>query len=221
MNRISIREKTFNGIPTEEPLTKIPVVIIGVAFVSRIYYKDAYSSEKVAKPTCWSENQETPALDVPEDQRQSGRCIDCTQNIKGSGRGVGRACRFVQRLALVLEDDLETVYQLQLPPTSIFGETIGGDMPLRAYARYLEARETPFVALVTDIYFDDESNTPKLFFRPVRPLEEQELETVKKMLDHEDTTQALTLNVVSVEDRSSSPFAVMDGFTIKNNLENV
>ena len=84
MNRISIREKTFNGIPTEEPLTKIPVVIIGVAFVSRIYYKDAYSSEKVAKPTCWSENQETPALDVPEDQRQSGRCIDCTQNIKGS-----------------------------------------------------------------------------------------------------------------------------------------
>ena len=172
MNRISIREKTFNGIPTEEPLTKIPVVIIGVAFVSRIYYKDAYSSEKVAKPTCWSENQ-------------------------------------------------ETVYQLHLPPTSIFGETIGGDMPLRAYARYLEARETPFVALVTDIYFDDESNTPKLFFRPVRPLEEQELETVKKMLDHEDTTQALTLNVVSVEDRSSSPFAVMDGFTIKNNLENV
>jgi hypothetical protein len=221
MNRISIREKTFNGIPTEEPLTKIPVVIIGVAFVSRIYYKDAYSSEKVAKPTCWSENQETPALDVPEDQRQSGRCIDCTQNIKGSGRGVGRACRFVQRLALVLEDDLETVYQLQLPPTSIFGESMGGDMPLRAYARYLEARETPFVALVTDIYFDDESNTPKLFFRPVRPLEEQELETVKKMLDHEDTTQALTLNVVSVEDRSSSPFAVMDGFTIKNNLENV
>ena len=221
MNRISIREKTFNGIPTEEPLTKIPVVIIGVAFVSRIYYKDAYSSEKVAKPTCWSENQETPALDVPEDQRQSGRCIDCTQNIKGSGRGVGRACRFVQRLALVLEDDLETVYQLQLPPTSIFGESMGGDMPLRAYARYLEARETPFVALVTDIYFDDESNTPKLFFRPVRPLEEQELETVKKMLGHEDTTQALTLNVVSVEDRSSSPFAVMDGFTIKNNLENV
>ena len=221
MNRISIREKTFNGIPTEEPLTKIPVVIIGVAFVSRIYYKDAYSSEKVAKPTCWSENQETPALDVPEDQRQSGRCIDCTQNIKGSGRGVGRACRFVQRLALVLEDDLETVYQLQLPPTSIFGESMGGDMPLRAYARYLEARETPFVALVTDMYFDAESDTPKLFFRPVRPLEEQELETVKKMLDHEDTTQALTLNVVSVEDRSSSPFAVMDGFTIKNNLENV
>ena len=216
MNRISIREKTFRGLPTEG-LTNVPVVIVGVAFVSRIYYKDAYSSEKVAKPTCWSSNNETPALDVPENQRESARCIDCTQNIRGSGRGTGRACRFVQRLALVLEDDLETVYQLQLPPTSIFGDAVKGGMPLRAYARYLEARETPFVALVTDMYFDAESDTPKLFFRPVRPLEEQELETVKGMMDHEDTTKALTLNVgTAVEDRSESPFAVTDGFTIKN-----
>ena len=216
MNRISIREKTFRGLPTEG-LISVPVVIVGVAFVSRIYYKDAYSSEKVAKPTCWSSDTETPALDVPENQRESARCIDCTQNIRGSGRRTGRACRFVQRLALVLEDDLETVYQLQLPPTSIFGDAVKGGMPLRAYARYLEARETPFVALVTDMYFDAESDTPKLFFKPVRPLEEQELETVKGMMDHEDTTKALTLNVTSaVEDRSESPFAVTDGFTIKN-----
>ena len=161
-------------------------------------------------------NTETPSLDVPEDQRQSGRCLDCTQNIRGSGKGTGRACRFVQRIAIVLEDDLETVYQLQLPPTSIFGDAVKGDMPLRAYARYLEARETPFVALVTSIYFDTESNIPKLFFRPVRPLEEQELETVKRMMEHEDTTKALTLNVVTVEDINESPFAVTDGFTINN-----
>ena len=215
MNRISIREKTFSGLPTEG-LTSIPVVIVGVAFVSRIYYEDAYSSEKVAKPTCWSGDTEAPALDVPDEQRQSGRCIDCTQNIRGSGRGTGRACRFVQRIAIVLEDDLETVYQLQLPPTSIFGDAVKGGMPFRAYARYLEARETPFVALVTDMYFDAGSNIPKLFFRPVRPLEEQELETVKRTMNHEDITEALTLNIAFVEDRNDSPFAVTDGFTIKN-----
>ena len=84
---------------------------------------------KWLNPLVGQGNTETPALDVPEDQRQSGRCIDCTQNIKGSGRGTGRACRFVQRLALVLEDDLETVYQLQLPPTSIFGEAMEGGCP--------------------------------------------------------------------------------------------
>ena len=37
------------------------------------------------------------------------------------------------------------------------------------------------------------------------------------MMDHEDTTKALTLSVTpAVEDRSESPFAVTDGFTIKN-----
>jgi hypothetical protein len=215
MNRISIRDNTFSGVPTQG-LTSIPIVIVGVAFVSRMYYADAYSSERVSKPTCWSSDTETPALDVPDDQRQSGRCIDCTQNIRGSGRGTGRACRFVQRIALVLEGDLKTVYQLQLPPTSIFGDAVKGGMPLRAYARYLEARETPFVALVTDMYFDAESNTPKLFFKPVRPLEERELETVKGTMNHEDTAEALTLNITLVEDRNDSPFAVTDGFTIKN-----
>lgn len=215
MNRISIRDSTFSGVPTQG-LTSIPIVIVGVAFVSRMYYADAYSSERVSKPTCWSSDTETPALDVPDDQRQSGRCIDCTQNIRGSGRGTGRACRFVQRIALVLEGDLKTVYQLQLPPTSIFGDAVKGGMPLRAYARYLEARETPFVALVTDMYFDAESNTPKLFFKPVRPLEERELETVKGTMNHEDTAEALTLNITLVEDRNDSPFAVTDGFTIKN-----
>ena len=215
MNRISIRDNTFSGVPTQG-LTSIPIVIVGVAFVSRMYYADAYSSERVSKPTCWSSDTETPALDVPDDQRQSGRCIDCTQNIRGSGRGTGRACRFVQRIALVLEGDLKTVYQLQLPPTSIFGDAVKGGMPLRAYARYLEARETPFVALVTDMYFDAESNTPKLFFKPVRPLEERELETVKGTMNHEDTAEALTLNITLVEDRNDSPFAVTDGFIIKN-----
>ena len=215
MNRISIRDNTFSGVPTQG-LTSIPIVIVGVAFVSRMYYADAYSSERVSKPTCWSSDTETPALDVPDDQRQSGRCIDCTQNIRGSGRGTGRACRFVQRIALVLEGDLKTVYQLQLPPTSIFGDAVKGGMPLRAYARYLEARETPFVALVTDMYFDAESNTPKLFFKPVRPLEERELEIVKGTMNHEDTAEALTLNITLVEDRNDSPFAVTDGFTIKN-----
>ena len=215
MNRISIRDNTFSGVPTQG-LTSIPIVIVGVAFVSRMYYADAYSSERVSKPTCWSSDTETPALDVPDDQRQSGRCIDCTQNIRGSGRGTGRACRFVQRVALVLEGDLRTVYQLQLPPTSIFGDAVKGGMPLRAYARYLEARETPFVALVTDMYFDAESNTPKLFFKPVRPLEERELEIVKGTMNHEDTAEALTLNITLVEDRNDSPFAVTDGFTIKN-----
>jgi len=89
-------------------------------------------------------------------------------------------------------------------------------MPFRAYARYLEARETPFVAVITRIYFDTESDTPKLFFRPIRPLEEQEYETVKDMGEHADTIAAITLSVTPLEDATVSPFTEVDGFTFND-----
>jgi len=215
VKRIGIKDKKFGGIPTEG-LDSIECIIIGVAYTSRMYYKNEYDPDKIVAPTCWSNDTEYPALDVPDTQRQSGRCLDCVQNIRGSGKGSGRACRFVQRLAVVLKDDLETVYQLQLPPTSIFGDAVNGAMPFRAYARYLEARETPFIAVITSIYFDDNSDIPKLFFRPIRPIEEQEHETVKGMVDHEDSIAAITLSVVPIEDRSVSPFDEVDGFKLND-----
>jgi hypothetical protein len=211
VRKISIKGKKFGGIPTDIE-DAIEVIIVGVAYVSRMYYRNDSTPESVSAPTCWSADTELPDIEVPDDQRQSARCLDCVHNIRGSGKGSGRACRFVQRIAVVLEDDLETVYQLQLPPASIFGDAVEGAMPLRAYARYLEARETPFVALVTKIYFDTDSDVPKLFFRPVRPLEEQELETVKNMMDHADTITAVTLSVTPIEDGSVSPFGEVDGF---------
>ena len=215
VKRIGIKDKKFGGIPTEG-LDSIECIIIGVAYTSRMYYKNEYDPYKIVAPTCWSNDTEYPALDVPDTQRQSGRCLDCVQNIRGSGKGSGRACRFVQRLAVVLKDYLETVYQLQLPPTSIFGDAVNGAMPFRAYARYLEARETPFIAVITSIYFDDNSDIPKLFFRPIRPIEEQEHETVKGMVDHEDSIAAITLSVVPIEDRSVSPFDEVDGFRLND-----
>ena len=120
----------------------------------------------------------------------------------------------MQKLAVVLEDDLDTVYQLQLPSTSIFGDAVDGQMPLRAYARYLEAQETPIVALTTRIYFDGDSNIPKLFFRPQRPLSEQELAAVTEMVSHSDTIKAITCDVVPVEDVEVSPFLEVDGFKL-------
>ncbi len=215
LKRISIRHRRFDGIPSPSE-TSIDVVVVGVAYVSRMYYESAYNPDKVSAPTCWSANTEVPAEDVPEDQRQSARCLDCVHNIRGSGKGQSRACRFVQRLAVVLEEDLETVYQLQLPPTSIFGDAISGDMPLRAYARYLEARETPIVGVTTKIYFDGRSDIPKLFFRPIRPLEEQEVEIVTAVMKHPDTISAITLNVVPMEDEAASPFSVVDGFNFND-----
>jgi len=211
IKRISIRNRQFDGLP-EMAKDSVNVIVVGIAYMSRIYYADDYNPSKVALPTCWSSDTDTPATDVPAEQRQAGRCLDCVNNIKGSGQGQSRACKFVQRLAVVMEDDLETVYQLQLSSASIFGDAIGVNMPLQAYARYLEAQNTPIVAVITKVFFDPSSDRPKLFFRPMRPLEEQEYEAVQIMMKHPDTTKAITLNVVPMEDGGASPFDEVDGF---------
>tara|TARA_R110000824_G_scaffold383222_1_gene576719 strand:+ start:133 stop:687 length:555 start_codon:yes stop_codon:yes gene_type:complete len=116
-------------------------------------------------------------------------------NIKGSGQGDSRACRFQQRLAVVIEGQLDKVYQLQLPATSVFGEVHDRKMPMQAYARFLNENRTPPIAVVTEMYFDDDSAGPKLFFKPARPLEEAELEQVASVLEHSDTQRAITFSV--------------------------
>tara|TARA_R100001244_G_C5168645_1_gene131549 strand:- start:484 stop:1143 length:660 start_codon:yes stop_codon:yes gene_type:complete len=213
VKRIGIRDKRFS-IPFAGDTCTLDVVIIGVAYISRMYYKEAYDPTKTTSPTCWSTNTDTPAVDVPEHQRQAVRCLDCVHNIKGSGYGRSRACRFAQKIALTLVDDLHTIYQLQLPPTSIFGDIVKEDMPFRAYARYLDALDTPLVTLVTKLFFDTNSGIPKLFFRPIRPLEEEELETVKVMMEHPDTLQAITANVIPIADVVESPFSEVGGFKL-------
>jgi hypothetical protein len=45
------------------------------------------------------------------------------------------------------------------------------------------------------MYFDDDSDVPKLFFKPVRPLEEAELKQAAALLEHPDTERAITFTV--------------------------
>lgn len=185
-----IRVSTENGMN---------VVIVNAAPISRTYYAGAYDPNNAIAPHCWSADTQTPAKEVPEDQRQSARCADCPQNIRGSGQGESRACRFGQRLAIAIEGKLDTVYQLQLPATSIFGDAKDGKMPMQAYAKFLQAHNTPAIAIVTEMYFDVNSEVPKLFFKPVRPLEEDELKQVVEMKDHTDTIKAITLTVAQTD----------------------
>ena len=114
--RISLRGGRFremtNGEQTDSSSeTDINLVIVAAAPISRTYYAGAYDPQNPLPPTCWSSNTNAPADDVPEDQKQSTRCMDCPQNVKGSGQGQSRACRFSQKLAVALEGKLDTVYQ--------------------------------------------------------------------------------------------------------------
>ena len=111
--------------------SEIDVVVVNAANISRLYYKNDYDPAHTTLPTCWSSTTQAPDELVPSEDKQATRCMDCTQNIKGSGSGYSRACRFVQRVAVVLDREFDTVYQLQLPATAIFGKGKNNNKPLQ------------------------------------------------------------------------------------------
>lgn len=201
--RISIENNVFREIiggkevrVSEDRALKI--VIVNASPVSRTYYGEKYVPGQKSKPRCWSSDTQTPAEEVPEEQRQARFCKDCPQNIKGSGsNGEGRACRYSQRVAAVLvnEDGVDDkVYQISMPATSVFGDAEGQKMPLQAYGRYLKAHNTHVISVVTEMRFDS-AGQMKLVFKPIRPLTEDELNTVIPLREHPDTLRAITMTV--------------------------
>jgi hypothetical protein len=199
--RISIKGGRFREIVGGEQVRvfkgdQLNVVVVNAAPISRTYFGEAYDPNNAVAPTCWSSDTKMPNADVPKESRQSATCATCPMNIKGSGQGDSRACRFNQRLAVTVEgDETNTVYQMQLPATSIFGDGRGGKNGMQAYAKLLAAHNTPAIAIVTGVMFDEDSETPKLHFKPVRPLDEEELQAAMVARDSAEAKDAITMTV--------------------------
>lgn len=175
------------------------VIVKAASKVSRIYYAGSYSEGETVSPTCWSSDSQRPDEKVKE--KQSATCLTCTKNIKGSGQGDSRACRYQQRLAVVIDGEVQKheVYQLVLPPTSVFGDGEKGKLPLQAYARHLKNNGVPITGVVTEMRFDTASPTPRLIFKPVRPLTEDEYNTVQSLKDTQEAISAITLTVAQTD----------------------
>ena len=98
--RISIEGNVFREVVGGKEVRvsedrAMQIVIINAAPVSRTFYSGTYVKGQKSKPVCWSSDTQSPDPQVPEDQRQSKFCKDCSQNIKGSAsNGEGRACRY-------------------------------------------------------------------------------------------------------------------------------
>ena len=181
--KISIRGNVFrlvvNGkeIATSEERS-MKVVLVNVApKVHRTFYAGMFNPNVKAGPECWSADGERP--DASIDSPQSDACHNCEKNIAGSGTGKTKACKFGRMLAVVLDNDLNgDVFQLSLPAQSIFGDADSGNMPLNAYAQFLAGFNVNVTAVVTEMRFDTNSATPKLFFKAVRPLTEEEYDAL-------------------------------------------
>ena len=188
------------------------VIVKAASKVSRIYYAGSYTEGEAVSPTCWSSDSQRPDEKVKD--KQAATCLACPQNIKGSGQGDSRACRYQQRLAVVVDGEVDKgeVYQLVLPPTSVFGDGEKGKLPLQAYARHLKNHGTPITGVVTEMRFDTASPTPKLVFKPVRPVTEDEFNKIQELKDSKEAIQAITLTVAQtdgVKDKPSLKNALM------------
>lgn len=214
--RISIKGGTFRLVVGGKEIAQIEernmdVIIVAAApKVSRQYYKSGYDSTAAATPPdCWSNDGDVP--DASSKDRQSDKCATCKQNIAGSGQGDSRACRFQQRLAVVLPDDMESgVYQLTLPATSIFGKADGDKRPLKDYVTYLAMQTRPVNVdtLVTKMRFDTKVEQPKLFFSPVRWLSDDEYAKAKELGASTEAKRAITMTVAAVDGAGTAPVAV-------------
>jgi len=215
VKRISIKGGVWRMMVNGKEIAKneersMNVVIAAAApKVSRTFYLKQYSEGgDVAAPDCWSADGEVP--DAKAQNPQSKRCVDCPQNVKGSGQGDSRACRYSQRLAVLLANDLKgDVFQLTLPAASIFGEGAPGKWPLQTYAKMIGSKGIPITAVVTEMRFDTDSATPKLTFKPVRVLESVEHHVVIEQGKSDSAKKAITMTVAEADGVKTKPEAAL------------
>jgi len=184
------------------------VIVAAAPKVSRTFYAGVYKKGQSTAPDCWSNNGDYPDSSVKEPQAKS--CATCPQNVKGSGTGEGRACRFSQRLAVVLDNDIGgDVFQITLPSTSIFGEGEAGKWPLQMYAKMIGGKGVPITAVVTEMRFDTASSTPKITFKPVRFLEANEITQAIEQGKTDAALKAITMTVAQTDgvQRLAAPVA--------------
>jgi hypothetical protein len=186
--RISIRGGVFRMMVNGEEIAKNEnrsmniVIVNGATKVARSFYAGKYVAGEASHPDCWSNDGDKP--DASIEFPQNSACEGCPQNIKGSGQGDSRACRYQQRLAVVLADDVEgDVFQLVLPAKSIFGRGDNDKMPFQQYAKYVGSQGKSLTTLVTEMRMDSDSDTPKLTFKPVRFLSREEWVVAKEKGD--------------------------------------
>lgn len=213
--RISIKGGVFRLYDAGKEIAKIDERYLDVAIVAaapkigRTYYAGTYVEGENAAPACWSADGEKPDGSIKEPQHSN--CADCPQNIKGSGQNDTRACRFSQRLAVVLANDVGgSVMQLQLPAASIFGKGEGDSRPLQSYARFLATQKIGPDMVVTRLRFDTDFPSPKLFFSAQRWLTEEEFAKVGEQGKSDDAIAAITMTVYQTDggEKTDAPLAL-------------
>lgn len=202
--RISIRGGVYRMLVGGQEIAKsedrtMNVVIIRNGLANtRTFFVGGYVEGEATKPTCFSDDDIKPSAKAATPQ--STHCATCPQNVKGSGtQGESKACRYSRRAAVMLENDIGgDIYAMSFSATSLFGDD-PNKMGFQQYGRFLGGHGAPINSVVTQLKFDTDSATPKLLFKPVRPLTSAEYDLVMAKVDDPTAQAAVNFNVAELD----------------------
>jgi hypothetical protein len=210
LKRISPRNGMFVRVVNGETAGKfkapLRVVLVGVApAVQRTFYAKAYDpNAEATAPDCWTNDGQKPDASIKAPQGKT--CEACPQNIKGSGQGETRACRFKRRVAVILPEEVGgnnhgDIYQLEVASKSIFGKGSGQVFPLNAYLDYVIANGENIDGVVTEIDFNEDNNNQSVLFRAVDFVASHpDLQAaVEEAVESPESQKAVVLNVAVVD----------------------
>lgn len=194
VRRIVPKNGIFRKVVGKEEMGKVKgsmnaIIVNASPHVGRIFYIKQWSPDaEPTAPDCFSNDGISP--DAGSQNPQASRCDSCPQNIKGSGMGNSKACRYSRRIAMVLEEDFGTslegqVYQMNLASKSLFGEGSGDNThTFENYTKYLANNGKSLDYVVTQLSFNEDNDNQSVLFTPARFINKTEYavtsEVVKK-----------------------------------------
>jgi len=146
----------------------LPLIILSTAvdffgtpnWVARAYRDVPFSPDNPRPPVCESKDGQTPSENSTDPQ--SATCRSCPKKNRIEAAG-GQYCKWEKYIMVCPASDPKTVYQMKINPTSIWG-TRGANKGLHGWVNDIRTQGLPTRRFVATVYWDVESNWPKLFF---------------------------------------------------------
>ena len=215
--RITHKNGIFRKMVGQEEMGKnkgpLDVIIVNASpAVGRIFYMKAWSPDaEPTAPDCFSNDGRTP--DAKAANPQADRCDSCAQNIKGSGQGNSKSCRFSRRLAVALVDDFGTalegqVYQVNLASKSLFGDSVGENTaPFETYAKYVANNGKSIDWIITRITSNEDNDNQSILFTPVGHINKAQYAITNELGGKEEVKRLVIMTPYQAESSGAKALA--------------
>ncbi len=215
IKRIVPKNGIFRKMVGGEEMGKVKgdleVVIVSASpKVGRIFYIKPWTPDsEPSAPDCFSNDGVAP--DAGSVSPQASRCDTCGQNIKGSGQGTSKACRYSRRIAVNLVEDFGTslegeVYQLNLASKSLFGDgTADNTHTFENYTKYLANNGKSLDYVVTTLSFNENNDNQSILFTPARFINKDQYAVTSEVAKKPEVQKMVTMTPYQADMAGRAP----------------